>query len=237
MPLLFTWPSAGALGAEAYTDDQTAAQRAGPALARLLEELAPRLAIRGRRVNLLAHSMGNWALQNGLVGAGPALLSGPLVFDTAVLAAADVARDVLEPGRPMAPLLDLSRRVVVTVYRGDATLTELSEPRNGPRLGAEGPRDAIGAPRNLFAVDCYRIIQYDELARPEVGGGGTDWNDIRHQYYRNQPLVRGQLARALGGAALPLDTWRRGRPDPTITPSARERVAPFYWYAEATPQA
>jgi hypothetical protein len=219
MPLLFTWPSAGALGAETYTDDQTAAQRAGPALARLLEELAPRLAIRGRRVNLLAHSMGNWALQNGLVGAGPALLSGPLVFDTAVLAAADVARDVLEPGRPMAPLLDLSRRVVVTVYRGDATLTELSEPRN------------------LFAVDCYRIIRYDELARPEVGGGGTDWNDIRHQYYRNQPLVRGQLARALGGAALPLDTWRRGRPDPTITPSARERVAPFYWYAEATPQA
>ena len=238
VPLLFTWPSAGALGAEAYADDQTAAQRAGPALARFLEELAPRLGRRRRRVNLLAHSMGNWALQHGLASAAPALLAGPAVFDTVVLAAADVAPDVLEPGQPMAPLLDsLARRVVVTVYRGDTTLTALSEPRNGPRLGARGPRDAVGAPPNLFAVDCYRIIQYDELERPAVGGGGTDWNDLRHQYYRNQPLVRDQLARALGGAALPLDSWRSGRPERTIALSAQERVAPFYWYAEATPQA
>src|SRR5262249_24074178 len=102
MVVAFTWPSSGQLFASlpeppdaAYVQDRTMAGQSGPHVARFLSNMLElvRKMPAGRRAFLLAHSMGNHALEAAIAsGVGPA----PAMFDEAILAAADEVATTLQ---------------------------------------------------------------------------------------------------------------------------------------------
>src|SRR3546814_5691732 len=101
---VFCWPSDGVVFSlkNAYRSDRMDAQISGPAIGRtilkaidFIGRLPPDERC-NRRIHLLAHSMGNWALRHALthiqvLGAAPAC-----VFDQALLAAPDADSDALD---------------------------------------------------------------------------------------------------------------------------------------------
>lgn len=233
VPLLFTWPSLGMFSSDAYRRDRKRAHGAGKALARLLVELANRVGDAPPRLCILAHSMGVFALGHGVHAASmtPAWAGRPPRFlRTALLAAGDIDNNAVCPGEPLAPLADMAEQVVAAVYNGDK-VAEWFGSGHGPEssLAAKGPPLDAELPANVFAVDCVNQI---DTALP-VPQNEVEPNWIGHQYYRNQPVVRDDLARLLGGAPAPLPNWERYWPAPPEPPSdaGGTRHAPFYWYA------
>ena len=198
----FSWPSLGKLLSPPvpwsdYQTDQTMAAQSGPAIMSFLATLQPILARArrsGRRVTLLAHSMGNLALAGAVEswfshGRGAAPL-----FDGAVLAAADERYDSFKfplYGR-LSGLAQLSDKVSVCFSAGDQVL-HLSCTVNlgAQRLGQTGPADRTDAdlfPASRFAmVDCSGFDDY------EVDFASS------HQYYRRSPRARTAIASAMAG--------------------------------------
>lgn len=212
-PLAFNWPSTGQTELARYFDDQKLCEASGPALAGLIRVVAA-ATIGPRKPHYLAHSMGARATRCAMQALAA---TGPLpqrVFRQAVVIAGDEDTDVLEPGGAMRPLLELADWTSIGVYPVDGTLTEISQKitNHRPRLGAAGPTPPPAAATRCFVLDYARVV---DLEKPKLGK--TDLNYIGHQYYRNDPAVMRDLARAFG--ELPPDQvpgrhW--GRPDPTI---------------------
>jgi esterase/lipase superfamily enzyme len=199
----FSWPSLGKLisfplPAEDYRKDQVTAGQSGYHLMTFFSRLQPviesaRLA--GRRVFLLAHSMGNWALQAAVEswfshGNGQAAL-----FDEIFLAAADERYDTFEfpqPGR-LSSLYLLCGRISIYYSRADDVL-KVSEILNlgAERLGEDGPRNR--ADPILFPPARYRM---DDCT------GFHDYHPFdfasSHQYYRRSPAVRTDIAQTMAG--------------------------------------
>ena len=233
VPLLFTWPSLGHFSPDAYRRDKASATRAGQALGRLLVELADRLGDSSPRLCLLAHSMGVFALGHGVraaCAAAPGWADVPPRFlRTAALAAGDINNDALGPGGPLAPLAHMAEQVVATVFNGD-TVTEWFGAGHGPAssLAAKGPPLHVPLPGNVFALDCAFLIDASLPVPPDQ----VEPNWIGHQYYRNQPAVRADLGRLLGGQRAPLPEWEHSWPPPPGGPTdaSGTRYAPFYWY-------
>ncbi|NKC29287.1 alpha/beta hydrolase [Falsiroseomonas selenitidurans] len=214
--LAFSWPSDGQVidlsrleeeagVATQYLDDQRDATAAGPAVARLLREVwrarqragAPRLA-------LLAHSMGNHALASGLAAMNNGLLTRELggLFAQALLVAADVESTCFEPGQPMRLLPQLAERVCVLTSQ-DTTLSKLSKIANGNRrLGHYGPASLAGLPEAVQVVDCFAGLDWGSRDRI-LAKGGTEWDVVQHQWYRNDVKARAAIAALLSGAAPP----------------------------------
>lgn len=203
-PLVFSWPSPGTFSADAYLSDRTVAAESGPALGRLLRALAevpegPRHPLR-----LIAHSMGNWALQHG-VQALRADRRGPPpagLFRAAILAAADTQADALTRADRLGPIAAMADRVTVAIHIADAVLATLSGwlLGSGSRLGCMGAPRGAALPGNVTAVEYKNWLPMPGLpGQPDVpvGGDGTPWNTRDHQYYRNCDEVRDDLARAL----------------------------------------
>ena len=189
----FSWPSLGKLISpplpwDDYFHDQTAAGQSGAHLMNFFAQLQPIIndaRKNGSRCFLLAHSMGNWALQAGVEswfshGKAPSSL-----FDTAFLAAADERYDTFSipfPGR-LSGLKQLTKKICILYSREDEVLDASKLINLGAqRLGQDGPKDKGNAP--TFPAAEYTMIDC------------TSFQDYRrdfessHQYYRRSPTAR-----------------------------------------------
>jgi esterase/lipase superfamily enzyme len=197
----FSWPSLGKVisppfPSADYRTDQTKAGQSGLHLSRFFANLQPIIdstRAGGHRVFLLAHSMGNWALQAAteswfMHGNGDAFL-----FDEALLAAADevyTTFDFLPSGR-LSALDRLATRI--STYASDADdVLKISVALNhgAKRLGQDGPHDRSNTvrfpPAKYRLVDCTGFRDYSfDLASS-------------HQYYRRSPGVRTDIVNTMG---------------------------------------
>jgi esterase/lipase superfamily enzyme len=214
----FAWPADDSLVlAEdrwgwAYAGDREDARASGVAMARAGLRLADHLAGAGRgggcgrRLHLVAHSMGGWALAHAVQAmAEIAAARGravPRLFDHAFLMAADVEAGALEPGGGLHPLLGLARRIHVYHAENDRALA-LSDvkPGHGARLGHLGPARMAALPDRVEAVDCAAVSW-----TPADG-------PLRHQYYRLAPEVIRDVRALLAGAASDAIPGRTSRAD------------------------
>jgi esterase/lipase superfamily enzyme len=196
----FSWPSLGKLitlpiPQEDYFHDQTTAGQSGAHIMTFFANLEPiikKARVSGRRTFLLAHSMGNWALQSAVEtwfahGNGAADL-----FDEAFLAAADERYDTFSipaPGR-LSDLNQLAKRISIYYSTADAVLC-LSQFLNlgAQRLGQKGPHDRFDTtqfpPAQYRIVDCSSFHDYDR----DFQGS--------HQYYRRSALARSAIANVM----------------------------------------
>ena len=159
-----------------------------------LESTLRRIRKQGRKVFLLAHSMGNLALKEAVLAWKANGLPTRAVFDEIFLCASDV--DAAEQDAApvwLASLARLGGRISVYASRSDEIL-RLARVLNGAvRLGADGPEgrtDQDRFPRTKWRfVDCTGI--------PDEGPNGGI--DASHQYYRRVAVVRDDIARAMDG--------------------------------------
>lgn len=173
------WPCDNDLGAvQDYWDDQKAADQSAFAFARALEKF---IAWRGseqhnangaqclKRINVLAHSMGNRVLRGTLENWRRYDLANgvPLMFRNTFLVAADIVNESLQVGRPAEPICHASRNVAV-YYAADDFALRASKAVNlhnrivSRRLGHTGPEGMAMTPSNVYAIDCDDVnTSYD----------------------------------------------------------------------------
>jgi esterase/lipase superfamily enzyme len=195
--IAFCWPSRGHVieppfPSFAYRSDQDAAGRSGPHLVQFFTTLSPLLQFarqNGLRTFLLAHSMGNWALQAAMQAWFEHGQGAIELFDEAVLAAADEEHTTFDhrPTGRLSALDRLASRISIYHSAGDKVLDDLSEPLNfKQRLGQRGP---AGFPDvNRFPPATYRVVDCS---------GFTDYErtfQATHQYYRRSEGVRANIA-------------------------------------------
>ncbi|MFT8247188.1 alpha/beta hydrolase [Roseomonas sp. BN140053] len=195
----FSWPSQGRLLSlpllwEPYKSDQVRAGQSGLHLMSFLANLEPIVTAaraNGRRVFLLAHSMGNYALQSAVEswfshGNGDAEL-----FDEAFLAAADEQYrtfDFPQMGR-LSGLGRLARRVTILFSEADNVLGVSAAINLVKRLGQEGPHARFDQVR--FPPAQYRMVDCAGHRDFEFSFASS------HQYYRRSPAVRDIIAAAM----------------------------------------
>jgi esterase/lipase superfamily enzyme len=198
----FTWPSLGKLLSlpvltADYHHDQTMAGQSGLHMKRFLAILEPiieQARAKDHRVFLLAHSMGNWALQAAVEYWFSHGNADALLFDEVFLAAADEIYNTFDfppPGR-LSCLSRLGRRVSTYYSAADAVLSvSMAINLGAKRLGQDGPHDRNNTvkfpPAQYRMVNCtgYRDYAFDFASS--------------HQYYRRSPAVRTDIARAMTG--------------------------------------
>lgn len=208
--MAFSWPSLGevvTLGQSlnaAYATDQRNAGLSGFHLRFFLAEAdrIRRICQAGdpaRRMFLLAHSMGNWALQSGITQWVQGHEPDARIFDEAILAAADEQADSFTQvdGLRLGHLRALARRISIYFSRNDLILGLSTAINLNRRLGFDGPdgrADATLFPPNLFRlVDCTDVSDF---------GSAFDPLDT-HQYYRLSPTVRDDIAAVMARSATP----------------------------------
>jgi len=162
---VFSWPSDGKL--TNYANDRHDAEASGYAFARGLMKLSkflqdtPAAENCQRRVNLIAHSMGNYVLRHALQQARKIAGAAPLnrIFDEIVLAAADEDNDAFELDHKLARLPELAQRITVYFNNGDLALTVSDSTKGNPdRLGHDGPRKPLELPAKVVAVDASGVV-------------------------------------------------------------------------------
>ncbi|MEQ5801517.1 alpha/beta hydrolase [Halomonas sp. H10-9-1] len=173
------WPCDNDLGVvKDYWDDQESADLSAFSFARVLQrfldwregeqfEQDPTPCL--KRINVLAHSMGNRVLRETLrVWRKYSLPGGvPLLFRNTFLVAADIVNESLEEGRSGELIVHSSRNVTVYFASDDLALraSKASNLKNriaSRRLGHTGPEDMTRVARNVFAVDCDDVnTRYD----------------------------------------------------------------------------
>lgn len=214
------WPCDNDIGiVKDYWDDQKAADQSAFAFARMMQafmrwrssaEFNPDEDPCLKRINVLAHSMGNRVLRQTLQNwhryDQPAGL--PLLFRNTFLVAADIVNESLHKGQPGELISHASRNVVVYFASDDLALraSKVSNLKNGEasrRLGHSGPEDMDLTPKNVYAVDCDDVnTVYD----PPKG----------HSYFRstgrkNEPgVVFSHIFQCmLTGRVFPTDEFRK----------------------------
>jgi esterase/lipase superfamily enzyme len=201
----FSWPS---LGRELafpllwgpYRKDQMMAGLSGHHIMDFFARLLPLVEsarAAGNRIFLIAHSMGNLALQAAVEswfshGNGDAAL-----FDEAILAAADERYDSFdfpEPGR-LSSLYRLATRISIYFSRADDVL-KVSEVINlgAERMGEDGPDNRTDTTR--FPPAQYRMVDCTGFRDYDFGFASS------HQYYRRSPGVRADLAGTMAAPAI-----------------------------------
>jgi esterase/lipase superfamily enzyme len=171
VPILFSWPSRAKLADYLYDRDSVMYSR--QYLSRTIETLARESG--ARRVHIIAHSMGNWALIEALrdlrTRTGLAL-KGRL--GNVVLAAPDVDADVFR--QEARTISGLPESITLLASSQDKALKASAElAGNVPRAGQLIDGKPIQVP-GIVAVDLSEI---------EVGQGGI----AAHGAFANQPLV------------------------------------------------
>lgn len=165
------WPCDNDLGiVKDYWDDQKAADASAYSFSRVLQKF---LAWRNsdkynpqadpclKRVNVLAHSMGNRVLRETLAAWNSYDLADgvPLIFRNTFLVAADIVNESLEVGQRGELICHASRNVIV-YYASDDLALRSSKAANlknkvaSRRLGHTGPENMQRTPSNVYAVDC-----------------------------------------------------------------------------------
>jgi esterase/lipase superfamily enzyme len=188
--IALSWPSDGS--ATHYPSDRHDAKASGLALARgftrLIEFLRGTQIDCGRRIHLLCHSMGNyalrWAVQELLKTHGHL----PTIFSEILLAAADEDDDTFELDHKLGRLPELGHRVSVYFNRGDDALNTSDWLKGNPdRLGSDGPRKPRAVHNKISLVDCS-----------DVAGDGL--LELGHSYYIEEPKVVKDINQVLAGA-------------------------------------
>ena len=194
--LAFSWPSLGKIVSfpvpdADYRHDQKMATLSGVHLMSFFAQVEPLLRVaraNGCRTYLLAHSMGNLALESAvenwfLHGNGNAEL-----FNVSILAAGDCGFDAFaQPNLTGLDGLSLLSSRISNYYSGKDEVLRLAQVINGvQRLGEDGPRDRNDQVKYPPAV--YRMFDATDI---------TDYDRnflTSHQYYRLSPTVRDAIA-------------------------------------------
>jgi esterase/lipase superfamily enzyme len=203
--LAFSWPSLGQVIAapphllpEDYLKDQGQAGRSGFHLAAFFQAIAPLLRqarSNGRRCFLLAHSMGNYALQAAVESWFNQGHAPEILFDEVFLAAADERDDsfAIPHGGRLSRLRELGSRISIYHSVRDVAMYLSFAVNLRPRLGYEGPangHDPVRFPPAVYRIiDCAGLNDYD-LLHP---------GDASHQYYRRSPKARADIAAVMAG--------------------------------------
>ncbi len=209
--ITFSWPGrsdyqlAGPFalwnGVASYKHDRSSAGHSDVHVAgfiKLLYDLKARIGT--RKMHLLVHSMGVYALGGGVEHwfADPSGPTQPL-FDEILLAAGDEESSTFtEPkGRRLSNLRQLGREITVYFNRNDAAMHLSSIVNHAFHLGYEGPPSKanlkIFPPKVFEFVNCIGLKDYiDTPAHPIKV-------DHTHQYYRESPTVRADIAANLAG--------------------------------------
>ena len=165
------WPCDNDLGiVQDYWDDQKAADQSAFSFARVLEKFLvwrsseqhnPEKDPCYKRINVLAHSMGNRVFRGTLAAWKKYDLPNglPLIFRNSFLVAADVVNETLQVGEAGEVICHASRNVIVYHASDDLALrsSKVSNLRNkiaSRRLGHTGPEDRDKTPNNVYSVDC-----------------------------------------------------------------------------------
>ncbi|MDH3668168.1 MAG: alpha/beta hydrolase [Paracoccaceae bacterium] len=222
--VMFSWPSNGeVLPRYQYFSDREDAEISGVAMARALKRFTEFLArIReedrkvihehqregkvpppgllkqcDRKLHMVAHSMGNWALRHTLVKYAD-LMAGkvPRIFDHAFLMAADEDADALAFTHKLGHLIDMANMVHVYHAADDRALQISDLTKGNPdRLGSDGPASFDPLPERVIAVDCEKT-------------SFTETEHGNHQYYRLRPEVIDDVLATLRDTS---QEGRRGR--------------------------
>lgn len=194
--VVFSWPADGkAIPWMSYYSDREDARSSGAAVARAYLKLHDFVCALtpgdycNRNLHLLAHSMGNYVLRNGL----QALISKEprrlvRLFDEIVLAAPDEDDDAFESDAKLRPLSQIARRI--TLYhnsRDRALLVSDKTKANPDRLGSDGPRMLDLLPKKIVVVDCRRVAP------------SADDDIAYHSYFLTCPPVSSDLTATLAG--------------------------------------
>ena len=165
------WPCDDDLGlVKDYWDDQKAADASAFSLSRVLghfltwrEDVARNPAEDPclKRINVLAHSMGNRVLRETLWAWNKYDLPNgvPLIFRNTYLVAADIENESIQKGETGELITHASRNVVVYYASDDLALrsSKVANLKNhiaSRRLGHTGPEDLVLTPSNVYSVDC-----------------------------------------------------------------------------------
>ena len=162
------WPCDNDFGiVKDYWDDQKSADLSAFSFSRALQffmtwrDKAPEDAPCLKRINILAHSMGNRVFRETLsVWNKYDLANGvPLLFRNTILMAADIVNESLEDGQEGRLISQASRNVSVYYASDDLALrsSKISNLRNkvaSRRLGHTGPEDMKKTQSNVYAIDC-----------------------------------------------------------------------------------
>ncbi len=217
VPLI--WPCDNDFGVvKDYWDDQKSADMSAYAFARVLEKFMawrespanePETAPCTKRINVLAHSMGNRVLRETLrAWYRYDLMEGvPMLFRNIFMVAPDVVNETLEIGQHGELISHAARNVTVFYAADDLALraSKVSNLKNkiaSRRLGHTGPEDMSKVRNNVYAIDCDNVNSaYD--------------NPLGHCYYLHDEQggpgkVLRQIATTLKhGRVFPLDPNQR----------------------------
>ncbi len=171
---LFTWPSNGKmLKGKAYSSDRKDAKDSGLAVARGFLKLRdflmtlraktsnPDLKECGQQLHLLCHSMGNYVLQNTLLGLqqeihSPAL---PRLFKNIFMCAPDVADSVFEIDQPMRNTHELCQSLNIYYNNGDMAMYISDYTKgNSDRLGHAGAARPNQLHNKIRQINCSKIV-------------------------------------------------------------------------------
>jgi len=173
IPLI--WPCDNDFGIiKDYWDDQKSADQSAFAFSRVLQHFMtwktkeeeavkkdPDHKICYKRINVLAHSMGNRVLRETIWAWNKYDLPHgvPKLFRTTFMVAADVVNECLEPRKTGDMICHASRSVVVYHASDDLALrsSKVSNLKNriaSRRLGHSGPENMDKVSSNVFSVDC-----------------------------------------------------------------------------------
>ena len=162
------WPCDNDLGiVKDYWDDQKSADNSAFAFARVLQKFmawrdkAPEDAPCLKRINILAHSMGNRVLRETISKWNKYDLANgvPLLFRNTILMAADIVNESLENGQSGHLISQSSRNVSVYYASDDLALrsSKISNLKNrvaSRRLGHTGPENIDKVRSNVYSIDC-----------------------------------------------------------------------------------
>lgn len=178
--VLFSWPSNGSTAG--YLPDRGDARESGPGLARVFNALYEQAllmqqqAADGRKlckakVSVIAHSMGNWVLQNALLTTWerhnkPLTLS---LINQCLMVAADVDNDLFGGGETVGSgvgegMANLCYRVTALFSGRDSVLGMSSGLKHfgKRRLGRSGLAPEVSEPDNVCDLDCSALFPAKE---------------------------------------------------------------------------
>lgn len=224
VPLI--WPCDNDFGAlKDYWDDQKAADASAFAFSRVFQMFMQWREKKDnvkkpcmKRINVLAHSMGNRVFRESVKAWAKydRNYNLPIIFRNSFLASADVVNETLEKGKDGDLISQCSRNVTVYYASDDLALraskiTNLKNKIASRRLGHTGPEDISKVANNVYAVDCddvntvydfpaghsYFLNNKKKLAKGEKPVPGVVFNHIYNSIKTGRVKVSSQDSKTL----------------------------------------
>lgn len=184
-PVLYSWPSAGAVSLDTYQGDRDRSLGAAPYLEEFLDILTEDLDV--ERINIIAHSMGNRVLTQALENYARDYLErhdrGDDLEFRILLVAADVERDIFDAANGVFDNLDAN----VTIYTSDTDralhLSNLVNQKK--RLGdTDTNKPYIRPAQNYQTIDATAVT--------------TELFGLGHSYYSDNPTILWDMMCTIG---------------------------------------